>query len=172
MTNAPVRAFWCEGTRSEILVDGETTGGAFALLEELLPAASGPPLHAHPEAETFVVRAGALRLWVFEPDEVPEPIEAWDERMLRRGVLRVTGESVYVPPEHPHCYRVEGASTARVLVVSAPAGLERWTREFGVPAPGPGLPPEGATPDAPRDRVVAFARTVGVRRLGPPAPAG
>lgn len=73
------------------------------LFEVCGPVASGPPLHAHPWAETFVVLQGAFE--------------------LRRGeqVLQLqAGEALRVPASTPHTYRrlTEGA---RLLAYSVPA---------------------------------------------------
>jgi hypothetical protein len=57
--------------------------------------------------------------------------------------------------------------TARVLVLSTPAGLERMVRDCAVPATAPTLPP----PDAPRpapDDLARIFEAHGQVTLGPP----
>ena len=44
---------WFLGTLARILVDGQATGGRFALIDLTLPKGAAPPLHSHPEDETF-----------------------------------------------------------------------------------------------------------------------
>jgi hypothetical protein len=66
----------------------------------------------------------------------------------------------------PHTFRVD-SQTARVLVLSTPAGLERMVREGSVPATSATLPPA----DAPRpatDELARIFRAHGQENLGPP----
>jgi hypothetical protein len=66
----------------------------------------------------------------------------------------------------PHTFRVD-SDTAHVLVLSTPAGLERFVRDGGVPADAPTLPP----PDAPRPTPEELERVFaahGQVNLGPP----
>jgi quercetin dioxygenase-like cupin family protein len=53
-------ALWFLGTRATIKVSGEDTGGRFALWENEFGRGAAPPLHAHPEDETFLVLDGEL----------------------------------------------------------------------------------------------------------------
>jgi hypothetical protein len=57
--------------------------------------------------------------------------------------------------------------TARVLVLSTPAGLERMVRDGAVPALGPTLPPADAARPEPDDLARIFAAH-GQVNLGPP----
>jgi hypothetical protein len=71
-----------------------------------------------------------------------------------------------VPTRVPHTFRVD-TETARVLVLSTPAGLERMVRDGSVPATATTLPPA----DAPRPAADELARIFeahGVVNLGPP----
>jgi hypothetical protein len=66
----------------------------------------------------------------------------------------------------PHTFRVETA-TARALVLSTPAGIERMVRDGAVPAATPTLPP----PDAPRpapDELSRIFEAHGQVTVGPP----
>ena len=66
----------------------------------------------------------------------------------------------------PHTFRVD-SDTARVLVVSTPAGLERFVRDGSVSASTPTLPP----PDAPRpspEELERIFRAHGQVNVGPP----
>jgi hypothetical protein len=70
----------------------------------------------------------------------------------------------------PHTFRVD-TETARVLVLSTPAGLERFVRDAGIPATAPTLPP----PDTPRpsaDKLAQIFRAHGQVNLGPPLSPG
>jgi quercetin dioxygenase-like cupin family protein len=99
-----------------IRVPGEATGGRFALIEFLFPQHASPPLHTHPQDESYVVLDGELT------------VRAADERFE----LDVGGVAV-VPMDVPHTFRVD-SETAHVLVLSTPAGLERLVRDAAVPA--------------------------------------
>jgi quercetin dioxygenase-like cupin family protein len=165
-------AYWVEGTRSETALEGAATDGRLAILDEWLPAGSGPPLHTHPEDEVYLVVEGELTVWSLEPELVPEPFDVWPGALLAAGTRHGARSAVFVPGGHAHCYRV-GDVPARVLVLSVGAGLEAWTERFGVPALAPGPPPAGfVAPAVSREAVVAFSRARGVRRLAPPAPRG
>jgi len=49
------RSVWVVGDRYTLKVSGEETGGAFALLEALVPPGGGPPPHIHEIPEPTVV---------------------------------------------------------------------------------------------------------------------
>ena len=50
------------------------------------------------------------------------------------------GAAAVVPRGVPHTFRVD-SETARVLLLSTPAGIERFVRDASVPAAAPTLPP-------------------------------
>lgn len=114
---------WFVGTLAIIRVPGERVDDRFALIEFLFPRFASPPRHTHPQDESYVVIEGRLS------------IEAAGERFeLERGGAAV------VPIGVAHTFRVD-SDTARVLVLSTPAGLERLVRDGSVPATAPTLPP-------------------------------
>jgi quercetin dioxygenase-like cupin family protein len=138
------------GTWSTVKLAGSATGGRLAVLEEELPVGPGPPLHSHPQDETYVLLGGEASFWV---DADPA-----EERGLRRGA----GAVVFVPGGAPHTYRVE-SPLLRLLVLSTPAGLEDYVLALGtldVQAPEPS-----------RGRMAAVARELGVVIHGSPPPA-
>jgi quercetin dioxygenase-like cupin family protein len=140
---------WFVGTLATIRVPGEAVDGRFALIEFLFPRHASPPLHTHPQDESYFVLEGRLTVQAGE----------------RRFELEA-GAAAVVPMGVAHTFRVD-SDTARVLVLSTPAGLERFVRDGAVPASTSTLPPA----DAPRptaeelDRI--FARH-GQINLGPP----
>ena len=141
-------ALWFLGTLATIRVPGEAVGGRFALIEFLFPRHASPPLHAHPQDESYVVLDGRLT------------IEAEEERFELEP-----GGSAVVPMGVPHTFRVD-SETARVLVLSTPAGLERMVRDGSVPAAERALPPA----DAPRpseEEIQANFERHGQVNLGP-----
>jgi quercetin dioxygenase-like cupin family protein len=140
---------WFLGTLATIRVPGEASDGRFALIEFLFPRYASPPRHTHPQDESYVVLEGELT------------IEAAEHRFR----LEASGAAV-VPIGVPHTFRVD-SDTARVLVLSTPAGLERMVRDCAVPASTPTLPPVDAPRPAPEELNRIFA-SHGQVNLGPP----
>jgi quercetin dioxygenase-like cupin family protein len=140
---------WFLGTLATIKVPGEASDGRFALIEFLFPHGASPPLHTHPQDESYVVVDGQLT------------IQAGDERFELAA-----GGAAVVPMGVAHTFRVD-SETARVLVLSTPAGLERLVRDGSVPATALTLPP-AATPRPSPDELEAVFRAHGQVSLGPP----
>jgi quercetin dioxygenase-like cupin family protein len=132
-----------------IRVPGEAVGNRYSLIEFVFPHAASPPLHTHPQDESYVVLQGVLT------------IQAGDDRFLLHG-----GGAAAVPMGVAHTFCVE-SETAHVLVLSTPAGLERMIRHASVPARGKLLPPEGAPRPSAQELDQIF-RTHGQVNLGPP----
>ena len=140
---------WFLGTLVTIRVPGEAVEGRFALMEFLFPHHASPPLHTHPQDESYFVLEGSLT------------VQAGDQRFELEP-----GHTAVVPMEVPHTFRVD-SDTARVLVLSTPAGIERFVRDGGVEASAPTLPPA----DAPRPSAEQLERIFaahGQRNVGPP----
>ena len=87
----------------------------------------------------------------------------------RRFQLAAGGAAV-VPMGVAHTFRVD-SDTARVLVLSTPAGLERMVRDGSVPATSPTLPPADARRPSPEELVDLF-RAHGQVNFGPPLARG
>jgi len=51
---------WFLGTLATIKIPGEATGERFALIEFLFPHGASPPLHTHPQDESYIVLNGRL----------------------------------------------------------------------------------------------------------------
>jgi quercetin dioxygenase-like cupin family protein len=159
---------WFLGTLARMKLDGRQTGGRFALWEGILPHGAAPPLHSHPEDETFYVLEGELTAWVVEAelaDDHGDPPDWVNTRARRCG----PGTVVFAPGGTPHTFRVE-SDTARVLTLSTPAGIEDMVRGLAEPARWPWLQPP---PDGPRvsaERMVEVERQTGMVRHGPPPP--
>jgi hypothetical protein len=76
------------------------------------------------------------------------------------------GAAALVPMGVAHTFRVD-SDTARVLVLSTPAGLERMVRDGSVIATTPTLPPNGTARPSPEQLEGNF-RAHGQINLGPP----
>jgi quercetin dioxygenase-like cupin family protein len=140
---------WFLGTLATIRLPGEASDGRFALIEFLFPRGASPPLHTHPQDESYFVLEGELTL----------------QAGKRRFELGPGGAAV-VPAGVGHTFRVD-SDTARVLVLSTPAGIERMVRDGAVTAGFAALPPA----DAPRPSAEELARIFerhGQVTLGPP----
>ncbi len=127
---------WFLGTLATIRVPGEAVDGRYALIEFLFPRGASPPRHTHPQDESYIVVDGRLTVLAGE----------------RRFALGPGGTAA-VPTGVAHTFRVD-SDTARVLVLSTPAGLERFVRDGSVPATAATLPP----PDTPRPSDAELAR--------------
>jgi quercetin dioxygenase-like cupin family protein len=142
-------ALWFLGTLAIVRVPGEAVEDRFALIEFLLPQGASPPLHTHPQDETYIVLEG--RMTVQAGEHIAE---------LQAGVVMV------VPGGVAHSFAVH-SETARVLVMSTPAGIERFVRDGSVPATTAVLPPDGTPRPSPTDLDAVFAAheciTVGPR---------
>jgi quercetin dioxygenase-like cupin family protein len=95
------------------------TAGALSLIEGRFPPGTGsPPLHTHPEAETFVL---------FEGDVAFTTVNTGSPRTF---TLR-PGDVVHVAPRTPHQFTIIGPADARGIVAVTPGGFERYIAEMG-----------------------------------------
>jgi quercetin dioxygenase-like cupin family protein len=144
---------WFLGTLAVIKVSGEASDGRFALIEFVFPRDASPPLHTHPQDESYIVQEGRLT------------VQAGEQRFELAA-----GAAAVVPMGVEHTFRVD-SETARVLVLSTPAGLERLVRDGSVPALTPTLPPSD-TPRPSPEQLEAFFRAHGQINTGPPLSPG
>jgi quercetin dioxygenase-like cupin family protein len=158
MTAAPL---WFLGTLVRPKLTGEQTGGRLALWEGVLPRGAAPPLHTHPQDETFYVLEGRVTTWVVESDAVTD---GWIERDARACE---PGTAIFAPGGTPHTFRVE-SDTARMVFLSMPAGIEDFVRALSEPAAWPWLQPPPEGPRVPPEQLEAAERAHGVVRLAPP----
>ena len=141
--------WWFLGTLAVVRVPGEAVDDRFALIEFLFPHGASPPRHTHRQDESYYVLEGALTVAAGE----------------RRFELQAGGTGV-VPMGVAHTFRVDSDS-ARVLVLSTPAGLERMVRDGSVPASASTLPP-AATPRPTPDELERVFAAHGQVNVGPP----
>lgn len=159
---------WFLGTLARMKLDGRHTGGRFALWENVLPRGAAPPLHSHPQDETFYVLEGEMTVWLVDPELAADPGDppGWVKTQGRRCAV---GTVVFAPGGVPHTFRVE-SDTARVLILSTPAGIDEMVRGLAEPARWPWLQPPPDGPRVPADKVARVERETGVTRYGPPPP--
>ena len=146
---------WFIDNLVHVHIDGDTSGGSFALLEMCGGRGDMPPLHVHErDDETFYVLDGELSLFV-----------------AGQQLILGAGQAALAPRAVAHCYRVE-SEQARWLLITTPAGLDSFVREVAEPAPADALPPAGRPQDP--ALLAQAAAKVGIEILGPPGalPAG
>jgi quercetin dioxygenase-like cupin family protein len=145
---------WFLGTLVRPKLSGEQTGGRFALWEGVLPKGAAPPLHSHPEDETFYVLEGSVIVWT-------------GDELGQEGTACDAGTAIFVPGGTPHSFRVN-SDTARMLFLSTPSGIEKFVHALAEPAAWPWLQPPPDGPRVPAERLDAIEREHGVLRSGPP----
>ncbi len=141
---------WFLGGLTTIKSSAETTDGRVAVTENLGPQGYGSPLHVHHnEDEWFYVIEGELTFWVGG-----------------QVITAPAGSFVYGPRDIPHTFTVS-SEQARFLLVTEPAGLEKFMRAGAEPAQQLAIPP---APTAPPDiaRMTTLAAEYGIEILGPP----
>jgi quercetin dioxygenase-like cupin family protein len=147
--HTPAQPLWFLDDLAYVHVDGELTADAFSLVELVGRRGDMPPVHVdHRNDETVYVVAGAMTLFVGD-----------------REIALREGQAAVAPRGVQHAYRVE-SERARWLVISSPAGFERFLRAASEPAAADELPPSGGTGDP--DAVVQLAAEYGIEVVGPP----
>jgi quercetin dioxygenase-like cupin family protein len=116
------------GGSIHIRVRSEDSGGAFGLVEQVVPAGfPGPALHVHPDfAETFYVIEGHLAVRVGDEAHEAGP-----------------GTVAVVPRDTPHTFANPSGALARMLVLVTPGGFERYFEALtGAVREAGGFPPD------------------------------
>ena len=139
------------------LLGGDETDEELALIEATAPPGGGPGLHVDPWRESFYILDGELTFEVHG--------DAGSHRFAARR-----GDAVSIPRGAGHAFKVTGTDPARWLVLSAPAGLERFFADAGEPLAEPALPAEPHAPD--RDRLLAAFAANGLQPFTPGGSAG
>jgi quercetin dioxygenase-like cupin family protein len=127
------------------LATGEDTSGKYALFEALVGPGGGPPPHVHSrEEEGFYVLEGEITFTIN------------GER-----VVATAGRFANMPVGTPHSFKNESNKPAKMLILVAPAGLEKMFFEVGVPLA------EGATTALPPtkdeiEKLLAIAPKYGI----------
>ncbi len=140
---AGVAGFWGWGGLWSPLVSGEQTGGAYSVLEQLMPAGTGPPPHVHEQTdEIFYILEGQVR------------VQIRDELHLGSA-----GDLVRVARGTPHGFAV-GSDGARFLNLYVPAALDLMIAMLSQPATATMLPPAGAEKPPSEKQTQAFLERV------------
>lgn len=115
---------WMGETSTFFLATGESTGGAFALVDERATRGMSVPLHLHREdMESFYVLEGEITLYIGD----------------QPGVRASAGSFAHVPGGTVHGFRVE-SETARYLILTTPRHGQFY-RAITLPSQPGGLPP-------------------------------
>jgi quercetin dioxygenase-like cupin family protein len=148
------RATWAMQSLFEHLLEpGQSSRLGVALVTQ--PPGVATPLHRHTqEAEAFYVLEG--RLSYRAGDETFELYE---------------GCFIHLPQGVPHAFRIRGDRAARLLALTAPAGLLHLYDEVGLPATEHRLPGADALlPEAEIPRWMEVGPRYGLEVVGPPIP--
>ena len=132
------------------LITGEQTGGAFFMAEvSVVPGGGNPPHIHHREEECFYLQEGTLTIQVGGKTQTAS---AGDFIRLPRGVA--------------HSFQNTGDVDAKVLLVVAPSGLEKFFEEAFYPVEdcSAAMPPMSGEF---MGRVIAAASKVGLEFLPP-----
>ena len=117
------------GTYS-ILVSGEQTAGRYCLVDMLVPAGGGPPLHRHDFEEMFTLLEGELEFTF-------------------RGASQIVraGSTINVPANAPHAFKNVSGASAHMLCLCTPAGQEEFFLAVGFPVASRTAPPPRPSPE-------------------------
>jgi quercetin dioxygenase-like cupin family protein len=116
--------YWSRELHRRELATGGQTGERFALTEATVEAGYASPFHVHhDDDEAIYLLDGVIDLYLGDDVHEGRP-----------------GSWFFMPREVPHGYFVRTDGPARMLILTAPAGFERFFHQYGQPV-GSG-PPE------------------------------
>jgi quercetin dioxygenase-like cupin family protein len=137
---------WMGDVRSHFLATGDTTGGAFALVDERASKGEAVPLHRHAaDMESFYVLEGELTLFIDG----------------NSGVKAGPGAFAHLPAGTIHGFRVE-SDWARYLLLTTPNHGEFYRAITLASGPG-GQRPEGKVTG---EVIQSACRTYGIEFVG------
>ena len=134
---------WFLGLPTLIRATTESTHGSFCLVEHLtVPAGFASPYHMHHlEDEAFYILEGNVSF-------------VCDGKWFNAGA----GGYLSLPRETPHGFKVEDPSPARMLILCAPGGFDRFVLELSEPV-------DGVAPDI--EKLIRAAAKYKIDILGP-----
>ena len=100
------------GDNVRVLASGDETGGAYEIFELEAPEGNGPPPHAHPWSESYLVVEGEADVFVNGSHSIAKP-----------------GCFYQIPAGTKHCYKIRTKS-AKFVVVTSPAGARDFFVEL------------------------------------------
>ena len=121
------------GDTYRIIVKGEQTNDAYALIDMLIPPGGGPPPHSHVTfQESFYILDGQIEVITKE-----------------KKYIATKGSYVNIPFYGPvHKFINKTDKNAHILCLLTPAGMEKMFEEIGKPvAANTFLPPSQMTPE-------------------------
>ena len=138
------------GGRYRFLASRASTAGTYALWEAIVPPGAGAPPHLHTrEEEGFYVIEGEVTIHVDG-----------------RTVTATPGSFVNMPVGSMHWFHNDSDRIAKLIILTAPGGLEEFFRRLGtrVKDPGSPIPP---IDDEQEVRMLAVAAEFGLEILAP-----
>ncbi|MBV8409961.1 MAG: cupin domain-containing protein [Alphaproteobacteria bacterium] len=120
VTIADRRTYWVGGQCQALIAGANETGGRYALSHSTIAVGGGAAQHRHGrEAEAFYVLSGQLHFSV-----VGEPT-----------MNLLPGTFLHLEPGLDYRFEAVGPAPAEVLILYAPAGLERLIEAAGIADP-------------------------------------
>jgi quercetin dioxygenase-like cupin family protein len=140
------------GDSYRTVISGKDTGGAYAVIDMLIPPGGGPGPHAHANfQESFHVLDGEVEI------------------KTEMGTYTASkGTFVNIPQGGMvHCFKNKTQGVARLWCVVVPAGLEAFFEGFASPAPfGEFVPPPPMTPGL-QEKLKGLAEQYGIQVCPP-----
>jgi quercetin dioxygenase-like cupin family protein len=104
------------GDTYTVVVSGADTGGAYCLIDMLIPPGGGPGPHRHDFEEMFTVLEGQV-----------------DVTFRGEVTTARAGQTVNIPANAPHFFHNASTAPARMLCMCTPAGQEEFFVAVGDP---------------------------------------
>jgi mannose-6-phosphate isomerase-like protein (cupin superfamily) len=137
-------AYWSVGDLLTFKIGAEHTNGAWSMAETTVVPGGGPPPHIHRrEDETFYLLDGQMTF--MRGDDV---------------FLAGPGDAFFLKRDEVHTFHNPGKTPARMLVLAAPCGFEKFMLEFARPKSESNDPPPVRKEDI--DRLIATAPKYGI----------
>lgn len=131
LTESDAQAYWSVGALMLVRASGDETDGKFALVDHTAPEGWESPYHIHHgEDELFHLISGEIECCYGEDGS---------ERLYAGP-----NDTVFLPRDVPHGFRVVSDEPCRMLIQVTPAGFEGFIAEAGRPAPRLETPPKEA----------------------------